>query len=176
MPLPVGLPLQLRGRLAAEARACFSELPESLPREAARGVPADGTVHPLCASTVSLLKRTLGHGAALRVLLGGGDRGAGAGGRGLLAWPAGRRSAGDQPAGLCWRCVDLLVRPRPRAHLARRTLPGAVSCCAAGTAGHAAGASLAAEARLLDEMTAAVGRIFDTLLAGEGEGPGWVGG
>lgn len=33
--------------------------------------------------------------------------------------------------------------------------------------GHAAGASLAAEARLLDEMATAVGRIFDTLLAGE---------
>ncbi|KAL4444856.1 hypothetical protein ABPG77_003906 [Micractinium sp. CCAP 211/92] len=100
---------QLRGRLAAEARACFSDLPDSLPREAARGMPADGTVHPLCASTVSLLKRTLGHESALRVLLAGAE--------------------------------------------------------GAGSAGHAAGSSLAAEARLLEEMSSAVGRIFDTLLS-----------
>lgn len=76
LPLPAGFLPQLRGRLAAEARACFSDLPDSLPREAARGVPADGTVHPLCASTVSLLKRTLGHGSALRVLLAGAEGGA----------------------------------------------------------------------------------------------------
>ncbi|KAL4425956.1 hypothetical protein ABPG75_009972 [Micractinium tetrahymenae] len=100
---------QLRGRLASEVRACFADLLDSLPREAAKGVPADGTVHPLCASAVSLLKRTLGYASALRVLFGGPD--------------------------------------------------------GAGAAGHGAGGSLAAEARLLDEMAAAVARIFDTLLA-----------
>lgn len=35
---------QLRGRLVTEARACFAELQDALPREAAKGVPADGTV------------------------------------------------------------------------------------------------------------------------------------
>lgn len=37
-------PPQLRGRLAAEARGCFGEVQDALPRDAAKGVPADGTV------------------------------------------------------------------------------------------------------------------------------------
>lgn len=101
--------LQLRGRLAGEVRACFRELQESVPREAAKGVPADGTVHPLCASTLSLLRRTLGYQSALRVLFGG-----------------------DAPSPA--------VRP-------------------------AGGGSLAEEARLQEQMGAAVGRILETLLA-----------
>ena len=68
-PLPPSLP-QLRARLGAEVRACFAELQESVARDAARGVPADGTVHPLCASAVSLLRRILAYQSALPVLFG----------------------------------------------------------------------------------------------------------
>ena len=67
--LPACLP-QLHGRLAAEVRACFRELQESVPREAAKGVPPEGTVHPLCASTMVLLRRTLAYRSALPLLFG----------------------------------------------------------------------------------------------------------
>lgn len=67
---PALLPPQLKGRLAAEARACFAELSESLGREAAKGVPAEATTHPLTASTLAYLKRILGCDTALPVLFG----------------------------------------------------------------------------------------------------------
>ncbi|KAI7842350.1 hypothetical protein COHA_003990 [Chlorella ohadii] len=66
----VGQLVQLRGRLVTEARACFGELQDALPRDAAKGVPADGTVHPLCAACAALLKRTLAYKSALPVLFG----------------------------------------------------------------------------------------------------------
>ena len=66
--LPPPPPTQLRARLAAEVRACFAGLQESVGREAARGVPADGTVHPLCAGTLAALKRLLACESALPVL------------------------------------------------------------------------------------------------------------
>ncbi|EFN57392.1 hypothetical protein CHLNCDRAFT_50911 [Chlorella variabilis] len=69
-PPVVGQLGQLRARLGAEVRACFAELQESVARDAARGVPADGTVHPLCASAVSLLRRILAYQSALPVLFG----------------------------------------------------------------------------------------------------------
>lgn len=66
-------PLQLHARLAGEARACFGELQDWFMRDAARGVPADGTVHPLCATSVSLLKRLLAAPGALPVLFAEGE-------------------------------------------------------------------------------------------------------
>jgi hypothetical protein len=66
--------MQLRDRLAAEVRSCFAELQDSVVRDAARAVPADGTVHPLCASTVSLLRRVLAAESALPVLFGDGEQ------------------------------------------------------------------------------------------------------
>lgn len=87
-------PLQLRGRLAAEVRACWGDLPDWLGREAAKGVPADGAVHPVCATTMALLKRTLAYESALPVLFGegaaAGGAGAGVRGGGGLAEEAGR--------------------------------------------------------------------------------------
>lgn len=75
---------QLRSHLAAAARACWGQLPDYLAREAARGVPPNASLHPLVATTMALLKRTLAFQSALPVLFGEGA-GAAAGGRGGLA-------------------------------------------------------------------------------------------
>ena len=66
--------LQLSARLATEVRACFADVHDSVARDAPTGgVPADGTVHPLCASTVALLKRVVAYKSALAVLFGEGE-------------------------------------------------------------------------------------------------------
>ena len=70
LPAPLLLPTQLRLRLAGEVRECFAGLPDWLGREAGKSLPPDATVHPLCASTVALLKRCLAYQSALPVLFG----------------------------------------------------------------------------------------------------------
>lgn len=97
----------LRGKLVAEARTCFTDLQQAVSgTDAAAAAPPDGTVHPLCASTVAVLKQVMTSESALPVLF-------------------------DEES-------------------------------ASGRASSQAG--LAAEARLLDRMTAAARKILDTLL------------
>ena len=63
----------LRLRLVGEARACFTELQQTVGAEAGTAAPADATVHPLCASTVTTFKRVLAFDAALSLLFGEGE-------------------------------------------------------------------------------------------------------
>ena len=83
-PPAVAQLVQLRSHLAAAARACWGQLPDYLSQQAARGVPPDANLHPLVATTMALLKRTLAFQSALPVLFGDGA-GAGGAGRGGLA-------------------------------------------------------------------------------------------
>ncbi|GAB4824073.1 hypothetical protein N2152v2_011119 [Parachlorella kessleri] len=59
-------------RTVAEVRACFALLQESYGGKVADSVPPDGTVHPLCGSTVAALKRLMSYESALPVLFGEG--------------------------------------------------------------------------------------------------------
>lgn len=72
-PLAIASELKaLQGRVGAEVRACFAQLQESYGGQVgAEGVPPDGTVHPMCGSTVAALKQLLSYDSALPVLFGG---------------------------------------------------------------------------------------------------------
>jgi len=60
----------LGAALRAEARATLGEFEATLARDAPRGPPPDGTVHPLAAYTLSFLKRLFGYEAAVETLFG----------------------------------------------------------------------------------------------------------
>ncbi|KAK9821134.1 hypothetical protein WJX81_005577 [Elliptochloris bilobata] len=60
----------LAAALRAEARATLGEFEATIARDAPRGPPPDGTVHPLAAYTLSFLKRMFGYEAAVETLFG----------------------------------------------------------------------------------------------------------
>ena len=53
-----------------QARATLEEFEATVARDSTKSPPADGTVHPLAASTLTFMKRLFGYDAALEALFG----------------------------------------------------------------------------------------------------------
>lgn len=114
-------------------------------------------VHPLCATCVALLKRTLAYKSALPVLFGEGGRPVRAD---LARGECGRRMPCGHGCAICQCCGSTvgstIGSPRPQHRPA-----------AAGLAAGRGAGGLAAEAQMLDRMAAAVGHTLDGLLSGK---------